>query len=363
MRLDLKTFWLRFSVFSILWVLLILLDSELVPLSIIVFAAASGIYFLLSVGKALFPLYVVLSSSILMNGYFLLDEIVLTILLLLFITMDAAMRLKGILLPVYLMINLVFSSMLIAIKGGQIMEFIILGLFFSFLILKIDRMVNERSEQREIYDQLLGEYRILKRMNLATEQNARLEERTKIARDIHDSVGHRLTALIMKLEMLAIENKHYGYDKLKEMAEESLVETRQAVRALETEDNEGIATVIHLIRKLEAESNILVQFTIKQGILSVQLSNEKSVVLYRVIQEALTNAMRHVQSREVHVTIGKSATEAISFKITNAIHDEKPFEYGFGLTNMKKRLEEVNGNLDVYQTDKQFVVTGTIPSA
>ncbi|WP_235793965.1 sensor histidine kinase [Virgibacillus salidurans] len=335
----------------------------MVPLSIIVFAIASGIYFLLSIGKVLFPLYVILSSIIVMHGYFLLDEIALTTLLLLFITMDAAMKMKGKLLPVYLVINLVFSFTLTTIKSGQMFELIILSLFFSFLILKMNQMVDERSEQREIYDQLLGEYRILKRMNLAAEQNARLEERTKVARDIHDSVGHRLTALIMKLEMLAIENKHSGYDKLKEMAEESLNETRQAVKALKTEDNEGIATVIHLIRKLEAESNILVQFTIKQGILSVQLSNEKSVVLYRVIQEALTNAMRHAQSREVHVTIGKSATEAISFKITNAIHDEKPFVYGFGLTNMKKRVGEVNGNLDVYQTDKQFVVTGTIPNA
>lgn len=67
-----------------------------------------------------------------------------------------------------------------------------------------------------------------------------------------------------------------------------------------------------LIRKLEAESHILVQFTIKQGVLSVSLSNEKSVALYRIIQEALTNAMRHAQAREVKIILGKSAKEDIS---------------------------------------------------
>ena len=49
------------------------------------------------------------------------------------------------------------------------------------------------------------------------------------------------------------------------MAKESLEETRHAVKALQAEENEGIATIVHLIRKLEAESHVLVQFTLKQG--------------------------------------------------------------------------------------------------
>nr|WP_245251006.1 histidine kinase [Virgibacillus litoralis] len=198
-------------------------------------------------------------------------------------------------------------------------------------------------------------------MNLAAERDARLEERTKIARDIHDSVGHRLTALIMKLEMLSIQNNSAEYSELKVMAQGSLDQTRHAVKALQREEHEGLATVVHLIRKLEAESHIQVQFTIKQGVLSVPLSNEKSVVLYRVIQEALTNAMRHAQSKEVHINLGRSATGAISFEVLNRIYDATPFEFGFGLSNMKDRVEEVNGTLYVYQTEGKFVVLGTIP--
>ena len=88
-------------------------------------------------------------------------------------------------------------------------------------------------------------------MNLNAEVNTTYKERNTIARDIHDSVGHRLTALIMKLEMLSIQNSNSDYDELKSMAKESLEEIRKSVKTMQTDENEGIATVVHLIRKLE----------------------------------------------------------------------------------------------------------------
>lgn len=355
-------FWVRFSMFSMLWLLLIVFQSEQIPLSIIMFAVAVGIYFLLSIQKAQILLYILISSIVFIQGYFLVTDVSISTLLLLYITMDAAFLLNEKLLRLYLIFNLILTSTLNFIKSDQMFEMILTSVFFYFLVVAINRMSNERNEQRDIYDQLLDEYRNLKRMNMAAERDARLEERTKVARDIHDSVGHRLTALIMKIEMLAIQNKHTDYDALRDMAKESLEETRQAVKALQTEENEGLATVVHLIRKLEAESHILVQFTMKQGILSVPLSNEKSVALYRVIQEALTNAMRHAASREIHITLGKSATGDISFEITNPVFNAGVFAFGFGLTSMKNRLEEIKGTLHVYRTETHFVVTGTIPA-
>ncbi|WP_241558911.1 sensor histidine kinase [Oceanobacillus halophilus] len=242
------------------------------------------------------------------------------------------------------------------------LELILYCVLLDFLIFVIYGMTKDRKEQQGIYEELYGEYRKLKRMNMQLEHNARLEERTKIARDIHDSVGHRLTALIMKLEMLSIKQKNEAYEELKKMAKDSLEETRQAVKALQSEENEGISTVVHLIRRLEAESHMLVQLTIKQGVLSIPLSNQKNVALYRAIQESLTNAMRHGDSREVHVILSKSATGDLSFEIKNMIHLSKSIVYGFGIRNMKQRVEDVNGILHVYQNEKEFIVLGTIPN-
>lgn len=356
-----KIFWLRLIIFCGLWAVMIFQYSINQAASLIAFTLVLGIYFFVSIRKELFAIYMSLSAIIVLHGILMTSDFTYTVLLLLYLSIFSAYRQKGKYLYSYLFINLTLSLILVCLYSDRIVEMIIVCCFFYFLIVSTNRMALEKNEQHEIYDQVLGEYRKLKRMNLVADKNARLEERTKIARDIHDSVGHRLTALIMKLKVLSIRDEKMDYSELKQMAQDSLDETRQAVKALQGEEHEGLATVVHLIRKLEAESHILVQFTIKQGVLSVQTSNEKSVVLYRAIQEAMTNAMRHAQSREVQVTLGKSATGAILFEITNKIYDARSYEFGFGLKNMQERLNKVCGTLHVYQTEKKFVVMGTIP--
>ncbi len=326
------------------------------------FSLALLLYFLLSLNKALILLYFLSSFLLVGNGYFIVGDVTFTLLILLYMTIDSSFRLKEMEGRIYIPINMFFIFILLWRNPDGWVQWLIISLFVSFLCLKLITRSNERKEQKEIYEELLGEYRKLKRMNLDAERDVRIRERTRIARDIHDSVGHRLTALLMKLEMLGIQHPHSQYDDLKMMARESLEEIRKSVKALQTEENEGIATVIHLIRKLEAESHLSVQFTIKQGVLSMPISNEKSVVLYRIIQEGLTNAMRHAGSREVQVILGKSAIGDLSFEISNKVFTPKPFTFGFGLNNMRARAEEVGGSVEIYQTDENFFVIGSIPS-
>ena len=119
-----------------------------------------------------------------------------------------------------------------------------------------------------MYAQLLGEFRLVKRSNLQQENVVRLEERTRIAREIHDSVGHKLTALLMQLEIESLTSNVNNYDNLKELARESLEETRHAVKELRNDEVFGLQSVLHLIRKLESESHLLVRFTTEKGVLS-----------------------------------------------------------------------------------------------
>lgn len=344
---------------------MITLGSNLLSISILFFATSLAVYFFLTMGK--FPI----TLNIFLFGigmvHFLVaaqDDVFWTMALFYFYSLDGIYRIlkprSWIVLTVGLLLSLL--SLTLHDHNQLPVKAILVLLALYILAARISMIVTQREEMRQLYDQLRGEYRKVKRLNLAAERDARLEERTKIARDIHDSVGHRLTALIMKLEMLSIQRKTEDYTELKRMASESLEETRQAVRALNIEENEGIATVVHLIRKLEAESHIMVQFTVKQGVLSASISNDKSVALYRVIQEALTNAMRHAQTREVRVTLGKSATGAIAFEIENSLHKATSFKEGFGISMMRKRVGELGGSLEVIQTNNKFVVSGMIPS-
>lgn len=212
-----------------------------------------------------------------------------------------------------------------------------------------------------LYEQLLNEYRRLKRMSVEQEQLVRAEERTKIARDIHDSVGHKLTSLLMQLEVMTIQQSDVHIKEAKELARESLEETRYAVRQLKSSDTTGIQSVLQLIRKLEMESRLQIQFSLKNGVLSLPVSNSQSIVLYRVLQESLTNAMKYSHSKEVEVIIGMNSLQNLQFEVKNKMISNEPIIQGFGLTNMEERLKEIGGELKILRTNDQFILKGSFP--
>lgn len=239
-----KGFWLRFGMFCLLFVGMIYIEADRasIPYSLFFFTCALALFFLLSTGKKTLFLYIGLSIIIGLHQVIMVETYSLfTVLLLVFLAITSTFKLYTNALIIYLMINFILSVVVSYGNEVRMTETVMINIFFYFLILLVNQMAIERNEQKEIYDKLKSEYRQLKRLNLRIEEAARIEERTKIARDIHDSVGHRLTALIMKLEILAIQNPDTNYRDLKQMANESLEETREAVKALQTEENEGIA--------------------------------------------------------------------------------------------------------------------------
>ncbi|WP_227994818.1 sensor histidine kinase [Oceanobacillus sp. CFH 90083] len=300
------------------------------------------------------------SIVILCAGFFFTENALFAIGLIWFLLLLAARQLQTYayyLLAVAVLLACTLLSFLPSISH----ELLLGSVFMLAVSLLLHKQWNNDQYYKHLYDALSDSYRQLKRLHVNAEENARMEERTRIARDMHDSVGHHLTALIMQIEMLSIKYPDLELGQMKELANRSLQETRDAVKALKGKESEGIATVVHLIRKLESESHLNVHFTMKNGVLSVPISNVKSVMLYRVIQEGITNAMRHANSREVFVTLSKSADAAVQFEISNKIHEVKAFELGFGLTNMQNRVKELDGKLEILQLPDKFVLSGRIP--
>ncbi len=230
------------------------------------------------------------------------------------------------------------------------------------LIYRLGEINKEYKHIREAYASLLNDFRIHKRRAFQSEKTARAEERTMIAREMHDAVGHKLTALLMQVELLREELPAGSYSSIKAMAAECLEETRKAVRLMQGEELQGISALVHLIKKLESENAVQVHFTAKQGVLRVQLSNLKNAVLYRTIQEGLTNAMKYGSTREVFISIGVSPIGHLTFEIKNAFNHKHPLHKGFGLENMSRRLEEAGGKLSILQLNQQFILTGSMPT-
>lgn len=354
-----KAFLIRTSVLIVLWGLFFFSEGTVPSVrSLLICAAVMAVYFFQNSTKRQFMLFLLNLLLLLALYFFTINPYVLA--LLFYFSVMAIFDLEENKFK-WLSVLICISLLSFLIIGKLSGVWLILSLLFYYIANRTNGLASGLKEQRKIYEELLGEYRRLKRVAALSEEEARFQERTKITREIHDSVGHKLTALLMQLEILSIEKGEEEYKELKDLAKDCLAETRFAVRTLTTGELEGMATILQLIKKLELESHILVQLTTKRGILSVKLTNEQSVVLYRVIQEGLTNAMRHAQSREVYVELGRNAVGDIEFSIKNKVHENKTFQEGFGLQNMRRRVEELDGKLSIQQREGHFIVKGMIP--
>lgn len=213
------------------------------------------------------------------------------------------------------------------------------------------------------YEVLLTEYRSLKRRLATEEDSARQEERVLVGHEIHDSVGHKLTALLMQIESLRLKNGNpyqEEADVLKRLAYDSLEETRRAVKTLRHGDTGGLPGIMRLIRRLETDSFLRIYFAVNHGAFSAPLSGEQSFVIYRSVQEALTNIMKHSKAREAKVMFEAPGGSVFRFEISNKVANSYSFQEGFGLTSMRDRLRKINGDLEVFTASEQFIVRGSL---
>lgn len=264
-------------------------------------------------------------------------------------------------------IVLAAGAMAPSVAGYPALPPALIGLYIILhgIALAVYRIIWQRAVAAEARNEaLLSEYRKMKRRIASYEENARQEERAQVGREIHDSVGHKLTALMMQLEVFRMQSdagSEEQVQKLKELARESLQETRSAVKALKDNDPGGLPAIMRLIRKLEAESLIKIHFSVKHGALSAPLTNEQSIAVYRAVQEALTNIMKHSKFREAEIMFEAPGGSVFRFEVSNPGAAAGQFREGFGLQSMRQRIESGGGRLEVIPNHGRFVVRGTLP--
>ena len=266
------------------------------------------------------------------------------------------------------------AVILVSKDTGRI-EFALLALVLYLIVTATSRFHRTEVERRdgaERYGALLSEYRDLKRVAAGSADTARAEERISVARRLHDSVGQRLTSLLMQLEVERLgatspEQVQRAGD-LKRLAQLSLDETRDAVSALNEEELMGMPALFRLIHNLEVESAMQVEFTIGSGAMSVRLDREPAIALYRAVQEALTNAMRHGSSRRATVRLEAPGGRLVRFEVENenarangadASQEQGAFRPGFGLSSMRERVQAAGGELEVISGAGTFLVRGS----
>ncbi|MGE5415664.1 MAG: sensor histidine kinase [Acidobacteriota bacterium] len=196
-------------------------------------------------------------------------------------------------------------------------------------------------------------------------------ERNRIAREIHDSMGHSLTALIMELEIcqrMIARNPEEAIElmeKIKGNARSGLREVRCAVEALHPHSMNSHATFMESIEALAASFEKSSGLTIiLEGVRDLPaLLSQAALTVYRVIQECLTNTGRHGNADKVTIQLNCN-NNILSMLITDNGQGVKNIKPGYGLLGIRERVEECGGKV-MFDTGRNtgFTVNVEIPYA
>ncbi|KAB2968700.1 PAS domain S-box protein [Zoogloea sp.] len=179
------------------------------------------------------------------------------------------------------------------------------------------------------------------------------DERTRIAREIHDDLGQRLTALKLDISLLRLG---FGHNpellRLAESMGRLLDDTMETVRRISSNlrpaalDLGLVAALEWLAEDLELRSGICCR--LDTGDEDIALDENRATVVFRVVQESLTNVVRHAEASEVRIAL-RSAETHLSLQIQDngrGFNPKAPSPCrGFGLLSMEERVRALGGHL------------------
>jgi signal transduction histidine kinase len=251
----------------------------------------------------------------------------------------------------------------------------VLGMLAFYVFAAFARRVQEDNERTK---GLLAELEASRRLG---EEAAALRERSRIAREIHDVLAHSLSGLMLQLEgarMLAARPNPDGQlpdalERAHHLARAGLEEARRAIGALRDEELPGPDRLDQLAVEFSRDSSI--EATLEVSGTPRRLDSQRSLTLYRVAQEALTNARKHGQPErvELHLVYEPDGTRLViqdrqpGDRITTGARgpDGDPAgggRTGYGLTGMRERAELIGGSLRATPTADGFRVELWIPA-
>lgn len=215
-----------------------------------------------------------------------------------------------------------------------------------------------RMETMQLYAQLMQSHERLQEYALQTEEWAAARERVRIARDIHDTVGHKLTALLVqmqvarKLSRLDSSRSEQAYLECEDLIRSALQELRLSVRAIRDES----ITSTSLNENLTSLAEEFTKFAKVHTVFEVEgtpiaLPGELQLTAYRIVQESLTNAQKHGHATNVVILLAYAET-GFSLSIRNDGELPAELKPGFGLMNLQERVKEWNGEVHFVMDQK-----------
>ncbi|MGE5605474.1 MAG: sensor histidine kinase [Bacteroidota bacterium] len=209
---------------------------------------------------------------------------------------------------------------------------------------ELNRRLNEATFRLAETNIQLQEYAAI------AEEQSVTQERKRISREFHDTIGYTLTNLVMMLEAakdLYQENPEELTDHLertRDQAKEGLLEIRRTLHILRTEENRtrGLAAIQNLVNAFTKATHLEVDLNL--GDAPLHLGEEVDWAAYRLVQEGITNAIRHGKATQIYISFFRK-DEGIAIQIRDNGSGTSCIEEGYGLIGMRERIERLGGRL------------------
>jgi signal transduction histidine kinase len=240
-------------------------------------------------------------------------------------------------------------------KTFEYTEMIVYSTFNVLALLISYRLIAERKAKIES-EQLVRE---LKATQVLLSATTKRDERIRIARDLHDVLGHQLTALSLQLEVAS---------HVKEDEKQRHIQQAKAISGLLLSDVRETVSEIRLKKDLELRESLT---ALTEGLpgLKVDLIMDlddslvdarQGEVIFRCVQEALTNTTKHANASHCKIRLSDDGRHLV-LSVEDDGNDDTEIKPGNGLAGMAERVAKIDGQLNYQNTPEGFVLTVKLP--
>lgn len=229
---------------------------------------------------------------------------------------------------------------------------------FAALAFITSMVASQQAEAREEQRRLNSELRATRALLAESSRNS---ERMRIARELHDLVGHHLTALSLNLEVashLVNEPAAEHVGKAQTTAKQLLSDVREVVSELRDDDAIDLTAALRSVTEgvpgLAVHLEVPPRFAVDDP--------HRAQVLLRCTQEIVTNAVRHAGARHLWLRFERTPSGMLALKAHDDGHGVANLKPGNGLIGMRERLAEVGGKLEIDTArDRGFTLEASLP--
>ena len=252
------------------------------------------------------------------------------------------------------------------LSGYNILNSLNVIMFIIYCVYVINEQRDTIEEVNRLYHELQTANYQLQEYADMSERMARTRERNRLAREIHDTLGHTLTGIAVGLDAcLALIDRSPELTKkqlvkLSDASREGIKDIRRSVNELRPDSLERFSLDV-AIRKMLTDmsqmSDAQIYFDTKER--NLKFDEDEENAIYRVIQESITNSVRHGKADRIWITLEKKEGEILLVIKDNGLGC-KEIKNGFGTRHIRERIEMLRGSV-TFDGKDGFTVTAKIP--